>query len=60
MKENTSSGPGLLARVLAAVVLLIVAWLVLKFVIGLVTGIASIVVLVGAVIVVFWAIRTLR
>ena len=60
MNENTSSGPGLLARVLAAVVLLIVAWLVLKFVIGLVTGIASIVVLVGAVIVVFWAIRTLR
>ena len=60
MNENTSSGPGLLARVLAAVVLLIVAWLVLKFVIGLVTGIASIVVLVGAVILVFWAIRTLR
>jgi len=60
VNENTSSGPGLLARVLAAVVLLIVAWLVLKFVIGLVTGIASIVVLVGAVILVFWAIRTLR
>lgn len=47
-------------RVLAVLVLLVVAWLVLKVIIGVATAIAWVVVAIAAVVAALWAIRTLR
>ncbi|HXS44122.1 MAG TPA: hypothetical protein VN751_05820 [Solirubrobacteraceae bacterium] len=57
-EENT--GPSFGARVLAAVVLAIAAWFLLKVIIGLVAGVAWFVAVVVALIAVVWAVRTLR
>ena len=57
MENTTSSSFG--KRVLAVIVLAIAVWLLLKFVIGLITGIATLVVIVLAVMAVIWAVRTL-
>jgi hypothetical protein len=57
MENSTSASFG--RRVLAVVVLAIAAWILLKFAIGLITGIATLVVIVLAVFAVFWAVRTL-
>lgn len=46
-------------RLLAVVVLVIAGWIVLKWVIGLLTGIATLLVVVLAAVAVMWAIRTL-
>lgn len=55
--ENTS--PSFAKRILAVVVLAVAAWILLKFVVGLITGIATLVVIVLAVLAVVWALRTL-
>lgn len=55
--ENTS--PSFSRRVLAVVVLAVAAWILLKFAIGLITGVATLIVIVAAVFAVFWAVRTL-
>lgn len=47
-------------RLIATIVLLAVAWLVLKFVIGAVTAIVWTVVAVLALVATFWALRVLR
>lgn len=47
-------------KALAAVVLLAALWVILKIVIGIVAGIAWIVVIVGAIIAVIWAYGVLR
>ncbi len=56
---NDSSSRSLGRTVVAGLVLLIAAWLLLHFVIGIVTAIASVVVVVFAIIAVIWALRVL-
>jgi hypothetical protein len=57
--SSPSSGASLGQRALALVVLLIAAWLLFKFVIGLVALFATIIVVVLAIAAVIWAIRVL-
>ena len=59
MNETESSSTPLTTKVLAAVVLIIAAWVLLHFVIHIAVAIASVVVFVGAVIAVIWAARVL-
>ncbi|HMJ37408.1 MAG TPA: hypothetical protein VK501_26115 [Baekduia sp.] len=56
--EDTAK-PSLLRRLLALVVLAIAAWILLKFVIGLIAGVATIVVIVLCIVAVVWALRVL-
>ena len=58
MPEETAK-PSLLKRLLALVVLAIAAWLLLKFVIGLLAGLATIIVIVLCVVAVVWALSVL-
>jgi hypothetical protein len=58
MPEETAK-PSLLKRLLALVVLAIAAWILLKFVIGLIAGLATIIVIVLCVAAVVWALRIL-
>jgi hypothetical protein len=55
--EETS--PSFLRRVLAVVVLAIAAWILLKFAIGALVWLATVIVVVGAIVAVVWALRTL-
>ncbi|MBI5103559.1 MAG: hypothetical protein HZB46_00965 [Solirubrobacterales bacterium] len=54
-----SPRPSLARRALAILILAIVAWILLKFVIGLLAGIATIVVVVVCVIAAIWAFNQL-
>jgi uncharacterized membrane protein YccC len=58
MDESTPK-PSLLKRFLALVVLAIAAWVLLKFVIGLLAGLATIIVIVLCVVAIVWALRIL-
>ena len=53
------TGPSLGARVLAALVLAVAAWLLLKVVIGVVAGLAWLVAVGVLLVAVIWAVRTL-
>jgi hypothetical protein len=57
--EDTAAKPSILKRLLALVVLALAAWLLLKFVIGLIAGLATIIVVVLCVVAVVWALRVL-
>ena len=57
--SNPSSGASLGKRALALVILLVAGWLLFKFVIGLVTALATVIVVVLAIVAVIWAIRVL-
>jgi hypothetical protein len=57
--ENEKTGPSFGARILAAVVLAIAAWILFKVVIGAVAAIAWFVVVIVAIVAVIWAVRTL-
>jgi hypothetical protein len=57
--QAEKSGPSLLAKALAVVVLAIAAWLLLKFAIGFVAWLATVVVVIVAAIAVIWALRVL-
>ncbi len=57
--STPSRGASLGRRAIALLVLLIAAWLLFKFVIGLVTAFATIIVVVLAIVAVIWAIRVL-
>ena len=57
MEEKTSSSFGM--RVLAALVLALAAWFLLKVIIGIVAGVAWFVAVVVAIVAVVWAARTL-
>jgi hypothetical protein len=57
--ENEKTGPSFGARILAAVVLAVAAWILFKVIIGIVAGVAWFLVVVVAVIAVIWAVRTL-
>jgi len=59
MEKTEKTGAGLGRKAIAVVILAVVAWLLLKIVIGLVAGIAWIVVAVVVVGGVIWAINTL-
>lgn len=53
------SGPSLASRALAAVVLLVAAWVMLKVVLGIVAAVAWTVVTILAIVAVIWALRVL-
>jgi membrane protein required for beta-lactamase induction len=57
--DETASSSSLGKRLLAIVVLLIAGWILLKWAIGLIMGVATLIVILLAVVGVFWAIRTL-
>ena len=57
--ENEKTGPSFGARILAAIVLALAAWILFKVIIGIVAGVAYFLVVVVAVIAVIWAVRTL-
>jgi len=57
--EPEARRPSLARRAVALLVLLIAGWILLKFVIGLITGLATIVIIVLAIIAVIWALNTL-
>ncbi|WCB93863.1 hypothetical protein DSM104299_02583 [Baekduia alba] len=57
--DETTAKPSLLKRLLALVVLAIAAWILLKFVIGLLAGLATIIVIVLCIVAVVWALRVL-
>jgi hypothetical protein len=59
MQQAEPRGPSLLARALAVVVLLVAAWLLLKFAIGIVAWLSTVVVVIVAVVAVVWALRVL-
>ncbi len=56
--EETSS-PSFLRRVLAVVILAIAVWILIKFAFGIIAWLATVVVVVGAIAAVIWAVRTL-
>jgi hypothetical protein len=56
---NESSSRSLGRTVVAGLVLLIAAWLLLHFVIGIVTALASVLVVVLAIVAIIWALRVL-
>ena len=56
---DETAKPPLLKRLLALVVLAVAAWILLKFVIGLIAGLATIIVIVGCLVAVVWALRIL-
>lgn len=58
--DTEKAGPSLAMRALAVLVLLVAAWILLKVVIGIVAGIAWFVVIIAALVAVFWAWSTLR
>ncbi len=56
---ETASGPSLVSRAIALVVLLLAAWLLLDVVVGFVTWLAGLVVVLVAIVAVVWALRVL-
>jgi uncharacterized membrane protein YccC len=57
--NDEAAKPSLLKRLLALVVLVVAAWILLKFVIGLIAGLATVIVIVLAIVAVIWALNTL-
>ena len=57
--EEKSAGPSFVMRIVAALVLALAAWFLLKVIIGIVAGVAWFVAIVVALIAVVWAARTL-
>jgi hypothetical protein len=56
---NETGGSSIAQRALAIVVLAVVGWILLKVVIGIVAGIATMIMVVLAVAAVIWALRVL-
>ncbi|MDX6701973.1 MAG: hypothetical protein QOF26_2199 [Baekduia sp.] len=56
---DDTAKPSILRRLLALVVLAVAAWILLKFVIGLIAGVATVVVIALCVVAVVWALRVL-
>jgi hypothetical protein len=57
MNETSSRSIG--RTVVAGLILLIAAWVLLHFVIGIVTAIASVLIVVFAIVAIIWALRVL-
>jgi hypothetical protein len=60
MSTSTSSGTSFGKRAIAALILLLAAWILVKVVIGIVTAVFWTVAAIVAVIAVIWAIRVIR
>ena len=56
---NESSSRPLGRTVVAGLILLVAAWVLLHFVIGIVTALASVLVVVLAIVAIIWALRVL-
>jgi hypothetical protein len=56
---NESSSRPLGRTVVAGLILLVAAWVLLHFVIGIVTALASVLVVVLAIVAIIWALRTI-
>jgi hypothetical protein len=56
---DETAKPSILKRLLALVVLAVAAWILLKVVIGLLAGLATIIVIALCVVAVVWALRVL-
>jgi membrane associated rhomboid family serine protease len=56
---DDTAKPSLIKRLLALVVLALAAWILLKFVIGVIAGVATLIVIVGCLVAVVWALRVL-
>ncbi len=59
MEEEATRSSGFGMKIIAAVVLLIAAWILVKIVLGFVATIAWVVVVIGAIFAVIWALRVL-
>jgi hypothetical protein len=59
MQQAEKTGPSFLTRILAVLVLAVAAWLLLKFLIGVVAWLSTVVVVIVAAIAVIWALRVL-
>jgi hypothetical protein len=57
--EETERRSSIPKRLLALVILAVAAWILLKVVIGLIAGLATVIVIVLAIVAVIWAINTL-
>ena len=57
--EEKSAGPSFMMRVVAALVLALAAWFLLKMVIGIAMAVAGFVAVIVAIVAVIWAVRTL-
>ena len=57
--QEANTGPSILSRALAVLVLAVAAWLLLKFAIGFVAWLATVVVVIVAAVAVIWALRVL-
>jgi uncharacterized membrane protein YjjP (DUF1212 family) len=57
--EEKSAGPSFMMRVVAALVLALAAWFLLKMVIGIAVAVAGFVAVIVAIVAVIWAVRTL-
>jgi hypothetical protein len=53
--QQEQAGPSLITRFIALVVLVVAAWVLLKIVIGLLAGLATIIVVVLAIFGIVWA-----
>jgi len=59
MSSETESGPSFGKRALAIAILLIVGWILVKFIVGIIAGIFWLVLVILGVIAVIWAWRIL-
>lgn len=57
--EEKSAAPSFVMRIVAALILALAAWFLLKVVIGIIAGVAWFVAVVVALVAVVWAVRTL-
>jgi hypothetical protein len=53
--QQQEAGPSFLSRVAALVVLVVAAWVLLKIVLGLLAGVATVIVVVLAIVGIVWA-----
>lgn len=54
-----SSSPSFMKRVLAVIILAVAAWILIKFAFGLIAWLATVIVVIAAIVGVVWAIRQL-
>jgi hypothetical protein len=57
--DEKAAKPSLLKRLLALVILGVAAWILLKVVIGIIAGLATVIVVILAIVAVIWAVNTL-
>ncbi len=53
------SSPSFMKRVLAVVILAVAIWILFKFALGMIAWLATVVVVIAAIVAVVWALRTI-